>query len=70
MTGKTYDLRRAAADACEAWAGKLKLEFAFETDGQRFERDQQVKALLELASKHRRKSRPRSGRLSRTDELC
>lgn len=68
LTGKSYDLYRAAAELCEAWAAKVKLDFDFETDGQKFSRAQKAEALLELAKTYRRKRRVGKGKLIRTDE--
>ena len=55
--GKTYDIHAAAADALEAWAAKVKLEYHFTASGDSFHRDQKVQHLLELAKRHRAQAR-------------
>lgn len=57
ITGAFYDVAAAAATLLEFWAGKVKLAFDFETDGQRFARSQQAQALLTLAAAYRRQQR-------------
>ncbi|NOZ27968.1 MAG: hypothetical protein GXP39_07950 [Chloroflexi bacterium] len=67
ITGKSYDLYAAAADVLEAWAAKVALEFDFDADGGRFRRSQKREALLELAKRYRRRSRPQVAVMVRND---
>lgn len=55
VRGKFYDVNAAAADALEAWAGKVALEFDFSTQGESFSRSQKQEQLLALARKYRAK---------------
>ncbi len=70
IVGKYYDLYAAAADLLEAWAAKLKLAYGFGTDGQTFNRQQQLSMLLEMAHEYRRQQRPVSVPQVRTDANC
>lgn len=67
ITGKFYDVFGAAADVLEAWAAKEKLSFDFDADGQSFKRSQKAAALLALAREYRRRQRPVSAKMVRTD---
>ncbi len=58
LTGNTYDLSGAAADACRQWAAKLKLKYDFSSADQKLSRSQQTKALLEMADQYEAKQRP------------
>lgn len=67
VVGKVYDLYAAAADLLEAWAAKLKLEFDFGTDAERFERSQKLSHILQLVGQYRAKQRPRCVSQVRSD---
>lgn len=67
IVGKSYDVYAAAADLLETWAAKEKLSFDFATDGQSFSRSQKVAALLSLAREYRRRQRPVSVGMVRSD---
>lgn len=58
ISGAVYDVYAAAADLLEAWAGKVKLDFDFSTQGQAFTRSQKIKALLDMAQVYRAKQQP------------
>jgi hypothetical protein len=57
LVGKAYDLYAAAANVLEAHAAKLKLKYDFASNGQQFQRSQQVSHLLSLAAQYRRRAR-------------
>lgn len=59
-TGKYFDIHGIAAKLCRQWAASVKLEFAFATEGVRYARDQQYKALMDLAEAYERKAWPQS----------
>lgn len=67
IVGKNYDLYGSAADALEAWAAKVALDFDFSTDGQRFSRSQKRTALMELAEQYRRRQQPQAAQSKRSD---
>lgn len=71
-TGWTYDVYAAAADLCEQWAAKLKLQYDFSADGATYHRSQAVKGLLDRAATLRSQSEAggaQSVRMYRSD-LC
>jgi len=67
ITGKIYDLYGSAADALEAWAAKVALDFDFSTDGQSFKRSQKAQALRDLADQYRRRARAQVAHDTRSD---
>ena len=67
ITGKTYDIYRAAADLLERWAAKLTLSFDFTSDGQSFRRSQMHGQLLDMALHYRMKQRARVVSMVRDD---
>ncbi|MFN3652350.1 MAG: hypothetical protein ACK47B_22470 [Armatimonadota bacterium] len=67
LTGRTFDLARAAAEVLEAWAARVKREYDFASSDQRFERGQQARAMQELAALYRRRARPRTAVQTRSD---
>lgn len=67
LTGRSYDVYAAAADALEARAAQFALAYDFSADGATYHRSQQAQALLALAKQYRRRSRPRVARMVRTD---
>jgi hypothetical protein len=67
LTGRTFDLQRAAAEVLEAWAARVKREYDFASSDQRFERSQQGRAMQELAALYRRRARPRTAVQTRSD---
>lgn len=67
ISGKLYDVYRAAADLLERWAAKWVLAYAFTSDGQSFQRQQAADALQKLARTYRGKQRAMSIGFSRGD---
>lgn len=67
LTGRTYDLNGAAADALEQLAAAKATAFDFSSGGQTFQRSQQATALAAQAERYRRMARPQSGTLVRED---
>jgi len=58
ITGKNYDVYRAAADLLERWSARVALNFDFTSDNQTFRRSQAATALQQLARTYRAKQRP------------
>lgn len=58
ITGVTYDLHGAAYDVLQIWAGKVALEFDFQTDNQQFERSQKRIGLIAQAQAYGRLMAP------------
>ena len=67
VTGRTYDVYAAAADALEVWAARERMNYDVTIDGHSLRRSQAVDRLVELAREYRRRARPRSARLLRRD---
>lgn len=67
ITGKSYDVWRAAADLLERTAAKWALSYDFTSDGQSFRRSQVLPALTSLAHTYRLKQRAGVLTLSRSD---
>jgi len=67
ITGKTYDVYRAAADLLERWAAKVVLAYNVNVDGQSLQRSQMAVALQTLAETYRRQSRAHSHVIMRSD---
>ena len=67
ITGGYYDLYAAAADALEARAGMVALQYDFSADGATYNRSQQMQALLALARQYRGMARPTVVRMVRSD---
>ena len=67
ITGTSYDVFGAAAELLEQWAATVKLEFGFSSDGQRFDRQHKHKMLLDLAVEYRKRQRPRTASMVRSD---
>ena len=67
ISGKTYDVYRAAADLLERWAARVVLNYDFSSDGQSFKRSQAADALQKLAVTYRRKQRAGSITVGRSD---
>lgn len=67
LTGKFYDVYRAAADLLERQAAQWSLSFDFSADGQSFKRSQAAMALQKLAMTYRMQQRPRTIEVTRTD---
>jgi len=68
IRGKFYDVNAAAADALEAWAGKVALDFDFATQGESFSRSQKQKQLLTLAQQYRARQLVSIAEISRGDQ--
>lgn len=67
ITGKRFDIYRAAADLLERWSAKVVRDYDVIVGGQTFRRSQSSDALLKLARHYRAKQRIRSVRTIRTD---
>lgn len=67
VTGSTYDLHGAAADALEAWAAKLSRKADMSDGDLRLSRSQMAKSLRENARQFRARQRVGSARMVRTD---
>lgn len=67
ITGKTYDVYRAAADLLERWAARYVTRFDFTSDAQSFRVSQVPAQLQALASTYRKKQRASHAVLRRTD---
>ena len=67
ISGKTYDIYRAAADLLERLAAQYMLRFDFTTDGQSFRASQMHDKILDMALHYRMKQRARSISMNRSD---
>jgi hypothetical protein len=67
VTGSTYDVYAAAADALEAWAARERLAYDITVDGQSLRRSQLPDRLMFLAQSYRRRARPRQAQVMRSD---
>ena len=67
ISGKTYDVYRAAADLLERQAARWTTSYSISVDGQSLQRSQVLPALLSLAQSYRRQARPRAIAFTRTD---
>lgn len=67
ITGKRYDCFRAAADLLERWAAKWVLSVDIVVNAQQFRQSQAAMALQKLAQTYRKKQRPRSMPIIRSD---
>lgn len=67
ITGKTYDIYRAAADLLDRLAAKWMLSYNFTGDGQSLQRSQALTMILDLATQYRMKQRPTTITLTRSD---
>lgn len=67
ITGSYHDLYAAAADALEARAGMVALQYDFSADGATYHRSQQTQALIGLARQYRAMARPVIVRMVRSD---
>lgn len=67
ITGFSYDLFGAAADALEQWASTEKLNYDFSANGTSFHESQKVTALLDLATRYRKQMRVGSGQMLQDD---
>jgi len=67
ITGKNYDIYRAAADLLERYAAQWVLRVDMVVDGQNIKRSQAADALQKLAKTFRAKQRIRSIHMVRTD---
>lgn len=69
FSGYAYDRYAAAVEVLEAHAANKQLEFQFETDGQKFNGQQQLALIHKTADRYRAKMLSTSGRLVRDDEV-
>jgi len=67
ITGKTYDVYKAAADLLERWSAKQAQQYDVIVGGQTFRRSQSFEALQKLALSYRRLQRPFTSSMIRTD---
>lgn len=67
VTGRTYDVYAAAADAVEARLARRALEYDFSADGSTFHRSQAYEAMRDLVKTLRARSRPMTARMIRSD---
>jgi hypothetical protein len=67
ITGKLYDVHRAAADLLERLAAKHALDYDMTVNGQSLHRSQAVTALLNLAKRYRAQQRPSTISVRRSD---
>jgi hypothetical protein len=67
ITGKTYDIYRAAADILERWAAKVVMAYDINVDGQSLHRSQMATMLTNLAHQYRMKQRAHVINVTRTD---
>jgi hypothetical protein len=67
ITGKVYDVYRAAADLLERWAARWALSYDAGVDGQTLRRSQAGAALLSLAKQYRMQQRAFTIDMSRSD---
>jgi hypothetical protein len=67
ITGKTYDVYRAAADLLERWAARWALSYDVNVDGQSLKRSQAGMALQNLARQYRMQQRAFTISTTRTD---
>lgn len=67
ITGALYDVYAAAADACQAWLAKIKLDFDFSADGGTFSRAQKVVHLEAQLARLRSMAQPVVAQMVRDD---
>jgi hypothetical protein len=67
ITGRLFDVYRAAADLLERWAAKYMTRFDFASDGQSFKISQVPAQLQKLALTYRMKQRASSLSVTRSD---
>lgn len=67
ISGKTFDVYRAAADLLERMAAQWALRYNITVDGQNLQRSQASAMLLNLAQTHRQKQRAHTLHVTRTD---
>ncbi|NLH98503.1 MAG: hypothetical protein GX446_03320 [Chthonomonadales bacterium] len=67
IVGATYDLYAAAADALERWAARLKGDCDVRAGDFAMDRSDRIRHLLDLAATMRRRARPTTGLLTRSD---
>jgi hypothetical protein len=67
ITGKSFDIYRAAADLLQRWAAKWVLLYSVSVDGQSLQRAQAHRALTDLAKMYRLQQRAVTVSLIRTD---
>lgn len=67
ITGKLYDVYRAAADLLERWAAVWVFRYAATFDGQTAQRQQVAIALQNLATTYRKKQRAGTIKMIRSD---
>lgn len=67
VSGQTYDMAAAAADALEEWAARVSREFQFQAGPDIFHREQKIAGLLAAAERFRAQSLPGAGSFERSD---
>lgn len=68
-TGKVYDLYCASADLLEFWGASQAASYDIVADGQSLRRSQLMTAKLTLANSYRRRARPKTAKMTRSDVL-
>jgi hypothetical protein len=67
ITGRLYDVYRAAADLLVRYAGRWVLAYSMNVDGQSLQRNQVQRSLRELATEYRKMQRAGTISVSRSD---
>lgn len=67
ISGKSYDLYRAAADLLERQAAQWLMAYSMTANGQNLQRSQVAQAMQTLARQYRGQQRARSVRMKRSD---
>lgn len=67
LSGKTYDIYRAAADLLERQSAQWALRYSMSVDGQSLQRNQAFQSLQQLARSYRMQQRATSISLTRSD---
>lgn len=67
ITGLLHDRYRAAADLLERLAAQWVLSYSITVDGQSLQRNQATRSILLLAKEYRRKQRPKTITMKRSD---
>lgn len=67
ISGLSHDVYRAAADLLERLAAQWVLSYSITVDGQSLQRNQATRSILLLAKEYRRKQRPRTLSIKRSD---
>lgn len=66
-TGKIYDIYASGAELLESWAAQVKLDFAFVSGRDQYQRQQKFDMLLKLAASFRARAQVHTSRLIQSD---